>query len=165
MLRKLLLVLGVVLGLIVLGALIVLPAIEEEMMQAPFTRGLMALRNGDMPRLRGYFMPNALFGNARLCIPVDGALERIRTYMENKAFDSDVRFEGFTRMQRESPTRVSADFTITIYYEGDDSPYQRVPIDKKGHVVLEKVGFMTWKIQRLTSDEPEVEALLQGAGS
>ena len=159
--KKVLLVSAILIGLIILGVVFVLPALDEEMMKAPLADGLMALRNGNSRLLRSYFTPNAMFGNARTSIPVEHALEKLRTSIDNKELDSTMRFDGFTNLRHESATRVSADFTITIYYEGDDSPYRRIPIDKKGHVVLEKQGFLKWEIQRLTSEEPEAELLMQ----
>ena len=158
---KVLLVCCALIVLLVIGKVFVLPMIDMEMMKAPLTNGLMALRNGDMRALRDVFTTNATFASASATLAAAAVLEANRASIETKELDTAMRFGGFTNLHRESETRVSADFTIIVYYEGDESGYHRVPIDKTGHVVLQQQGFMNWKIDQLSSKEPEFARMLR----
>ncbi len=161
--RKVLLVLGVLIVLAIIGKLFILPMLDMEMMKAPLTNGLMALRSGDMRALHGVFTDGAVLEHAQTTVEATAFLESNRGLIEAKELDMDMRFDGFTNVRRESDTSASADFAITVYFEGEESGYHRVPIQKQGHVVLYRQGFMNWKIERLTSPDPEFGEMLRDA--
>ncbi len=159
--RKALLVLFILAVLVVIGVVFVLPMIDGEMMKVPLADGIMALRNGDFRSLRGYFTSDATLAYAQTTVSVDAALAAAQPYMAARQFDVSMHFGGYTNLRRESAQCVSADFTVIVFDTSEDNPYSRVPIEKTGHVVLEKQGFMHWEIERLSSTEPEFGEIVQ----
>lgn len=159
--RKVILAVCLLIVLAIIGVVFVLPLMDREMMKAPLSNGLMALCNGDMRALRSVFTRDANLEYAQETIAITTVLAENRTAIETKELNTSMRFAGLTNMRRESDVRVSADFSIIVYYTGDENPYPRMPIEKMGHVVLYHQGFMDWKIEKLRLQEPEVSELLR----
>jgi len=149
------LVFGILIALAVTGKVFILPMIDREMMKAPMQNALMALRNGDVQALRHVFTKDATLASEETTVVVATFLETNRAFIKEMKQDNSMRFAGYTHMQRESDTRANADFTIIFHYAGADNPYPRMPFEKHGHVVLQRQGFMNWKIERISSTDPD----------
>jgi len=151
--RKALLVLFAVVVLAVIGFYFVLPGIDQEMMKTPVVNAMNAVRDGDMKALRACFTQTATVDVAKPDVPVDAVIAKNRGDLESGALrEQSMRFGGYTNAKYDSPTEVSADFTVIAYVEGGDA-YRRVPYEVKGHVVLEKQGFLQWKIKHIRVNE------------
>lgn len=163
--RKLGLVLVILVALGVFGVTVVLPAVDREMMRAPVVNGLNAARSGQFRSLQACFTPDATVGYGNMALPAALVLRTAAPYLRSgEGRPASMRVGSFTNLMWLGRDEVEADATIIAYLEGGDLPYRRVPIKKFIQVRLRRVGFLTWRIAHITSDEPEFEQAITGMG-
>jgi hypothetical protein len=149
--RKLL---GVFAMAAVLGAALWLawPAIERECMRIPVTDAINGVRAGNIQKVRACFIPGATLGTAGRSLSVEQALRKAAPAISAGDLRGTARVVSITHVQRIG-NQADADIEVMIYIDGgDDLPYHSVPMRVQGQVTLQRQGFFTWKIVRVTSD-------------
>lgn len=152
----------VVIAVLALTALIVVPVARKMTMRVPMEQGLAALVEGDVDGMRVVFTPNAEMQVMKITVAAERAIELARPLIEAKPIDCPVRFGGFYNENRLSDTRVEADCYILYYPDGTRHellPNTQTPMRREAHVVMQRVGWFTWKIERLEVDDPELAKL------
>lgn len=154
-----------ILLIVLLGGLvaaIVVPLIDDEAMKVPMTHVLAAIQQGNAPALRRCFTPDATVSARTLTLSASSAIDMIEPWLAGRRLQGmRVRFGGYDNLVRQAHGLVTARVTVWAYLEGgDDIPYRRVPIRKTGQVTLKNVGLFRWKIQHLSSTEPEIGEVL-----
>lgn len=154
----------VLLGIVLLGIFVVIPAIDREMMKGPVIQAVNSIRRGNVEQLQGAFTPEAQFGVASLTIPAEIAIDAAAPFIEAGSGQGSLRFNGMQNVRQVGPGLMEAEVTVTYWLEGGNAvPYRRVPIRKQATVRIRRVKFLTWKIAYLTSDEPEFVYAISGA--
>lgn len=151
---------GILVAALLLGALVVWPLVDGELMKIPMTDGLAALRRGNLPAVRACFTPNAVAFSRDREMPITQLLDAYASEIEGDKGTGSYRFGGYTHLLKQGNTAL-ADFTVYYYLNDDDVPYRNVPIKRTGKVMLVRDGFFSWKIARIGSDEPELAVLLR----
>ena len=138
------------------------PSIQREMMRAPITDALNAVRAGDTVALRACFMPDATIAYFGLSLPVNKAVELMAPHMRNGQMRGAARVSDLTNITARSKTEVDADVTITLFIDGgDDLPYRSIPIRRSGHLVLQRTGLFSYKILQVSTQAAEFRERLQ----
>ncbi|OPZ82884.1 MAG: hypothetical protein BWY76_02543 [bacterium ADurb.Bin429] len=137
------------------------PALEQNARQAPMTDALAAAQRGDVYGVRVAFTDDARVQAGETRLPIGMALEVARPLIESRARGARLRFDGYRDPVVRGNT-LEAEFYVWVYVERPDAPNRWVPLHKSGHVVLEKTGFLRWKIKELRSDDADFGDVLHG---
>lgn len=144
------------LGMGILAGIIVLPMVDQEMMRAPFTDAILAVRRGDVDGLRGCFAPGATLAFQQHALPAERFISALAPMITAGELRGTARFGDYSNIHRQPGEVAEADFTLWIYIDGgSDLPYKQIPLQKKGHTRLIRTGWFRWKIQRINSDDAE----------
>ena len=140
----------------ILATAIMLPMIDHEMMRAPLADAILDIRQGNVAALRECFQPGATLAFQQKPLAVETVIDAIAPLISARELRNSARLGDYTNIRQQPGELADADFSVWLYLEGsDDLPYKRIPLQKKGHVTLKRVGWFRWKIQRISSSDPE----------
>jgi hypothetical protein len=162
--RKALIVIGILALVAIVVAVFVLPAMDREAMKGPLIDATDAVLAGSVERLRECFTADAQFDTGMgLTLPMHEVLAYIAPQLTSHEFQGgNARFKGFENQRSTGRGRAEADFVVVTGYAGDETGGHRVPVQVRGHVELTRLGFMRWRISRLSADDTIVQTLAPG---
>ncbi|MHB9022846.1 MAG: hypothetical protein ACYC7E_01540 [Armatimonadota bacterium] len=148
-------------GIAVAWFLIIWPIVDDELQKVPVVNAINAVRGGKTAALRACFTDDAQAVYRDKRIGISAAIHAAAPLLESSYFQGSVRFGGYADKQRVSRDRVKTNATIWVYLEGGELPYRRVPNRKIVQVLLQRVGWFTWKIQEVGSDDEDFGSAIE----
>ena len=113
-----------------------------------------ALNAGNSEQLRGNFIRDARVG----ALPAKLVFDAVAPFLKEIHSRGNLRFAQLQEPDKVEKHRCEADFTVVYYLEGDDSmPYRRAPVEIKGRVTLQRLGWFRWRIARISSPDEEFQ--------
>lgn len=138
--KKLLLVLGIVLLLLV-GAYFLWPVLDAQLMKIPMNNAVAELSNTDAEALAACFTSDAtlLMTQSEAPVPVKEVIDTTMPMLKNAQENMPViSFKGFNDLRREG-NKARAGFSALVQVEG-------VPVKYNGIVTLQRSSLFSWKI-------------------
>ena len=165
--KRLLLCVGVVVGVVILQAL-VWPDIQHEMMREPLMDAVDAIRANNTTAVLKSFTEDAQVSykdparNIDVSMPVERAITLLEPHMRSGELRGMASVRDLENITPISDDVFGADVTITFYIEGnEDIPYRNIPYSRSGHVELKRLGWLSYKIQRITTGAADFRGRLQ----
>lgn len=146
----------------VLGLIFVMPAIDREMMRSPMVSLMNGANTASIEQMRNSFTTDGKIGCKGFDFSADVAIDAAEPYLKDYGSQGNLRFTGFQHLKRVSKSEAETDFTVKVDLSDESVPYRNASITRSGHARLQRVGWFRWKIDYLTSSEPEFEDALNG---
>jgi len=156
--RKWLIFGSIVVGILGIG-LLLWPIIEQQLMEIPFAHAITAISAGHVAEAQETFTPSAVAEYQDIHLPMRDVLRTLAPDLNHEQLESTVRFAGIQQITARTADTADVNFTIIIYV-GDEMG-RRLPVRRRGRARLARTGWFTWRIHRITTDDPTFGAALQ----